>query len=178
MSSLLDPQLLTGLGCAAAVFLSAAGAASASAHGAVYAQTSKMPLPLSLVPIVQAGVLAIYGPIVAYLLVGRMEESMTAGEGFRCLSAGLSVGLACLASGWGMAGFLEKLNGGLDAPLPPPAPPSREEPVTESTPMLPRSEGIDASTRACFRKTVLSLIFLESIGLYGLVVALFLIGKK
>uniref|UniRef100_A0A6U9WN18 Uncharacterized protein n=1 Tax=Pseudo-nitzschia australis TaxID=44445 RepID=A0A6U9WN18_9STRA len=177
MSSIFDPLLMSGLGSAAAVFLSALGGAAASTHGAVFAMKSKMPLPLSLVPIVQAGVLAIYGPIISYLIIGRMSESMTTGEGFRYLAAGLTVGLACLASGWGMSGFLEQLNKGLLLPSPPIPPKSVEkEGATIFTPILPKEGDIDVSTRASFRMTVLSLIFLEAIGLYGLIVALILVA--
>ena len=141
--------------------------------------TSKMPIPLSLVPIIQASVLVIYGSIVSYLMMGRISETMAAGEGFRYLATGLSVGLAWLASGWGMLGFPEQLNKGLVLPSSPapPKPVEKEDP-TKRTPILPKKGEIDTSTRASFQMTVLLLIFLESIGLFGLIVALLLVGKE
>jgi len=109
----LDPQLLTGVGCAASIFLCAAGSAYASSYSGVYAMRSSD--IKGFAPIVISGVLAIYGIIVSVMLAFKLnnlsaDSIMTQGEGYRNLSAGLSVGFACLASGVGMAFFIKELN--------------------------------------------------------------------
>ena len=63
-----------------------------------------------------SGVLAIYGLIVAVLLVGKLQEkssdendsqySISESDGYRHLSAGLAVGLSCQMGGVSMADFL------------------------------------------------------------------------
>ena len=111
---MMDPQLLTGLGCAASMFLCAAGSAYASSYSGVYAVRSSD--LKGFAPIVISGVLAIYGIIVSVILASKLgslsasSNIMTQGEGYRNLSAGLSVGFACLASGIGMAFFIKELN--------------------------------------------------------------------
>ena len=97
-----DPTLLTGLGAAVSIFLSATGSAIASAHSGVYAIRVQHDLGAKgLIPIVISGVLSIYGIIISVLLIGKMtpEEGTTLSEadGYRFLSAGLAVGLACWA---------------------------------------------------------------------------------
>eukprot|EP00534_Pseudo-nitzschia_fraudulenta_P001644 CAMPEP_0201116508 /NCGR_PEP_ID=MMETSP0850-20130426/765_1 /ASSEMBLY_ACC=CAM_ASM_000622 /TAXON_ID=183588 /ORGANISM="Pseudo-nitzschia fraudulenta, Strain WWA7" /LENGTH=197 /DNA_ID=CAMNT_0047380601 /DNA_START=115 /DNA_END=708 /DNA_ORIENTATION=+ len=190
-SNLSDPRFLTGMGCALSIFLSAAGSAVASAHAGIYAikRADNRYLP-ALVPIIVAGVLAIYGSIVSYLLMRKLEQAngdgITEIEGFRFLAAGLSVGLATLSSGWGMAIYLKQLNG-QGILVAPSATSDATSGASEASPLLgssatPPPEGdvlaaLDVYGETAFTKTVLSLIYLEAIGLYGLVVALFLIGR-
>jgi V-type H+-transporting ATPase proteolipid subunit len=89
--SLSDPQLWTGLGAALSIFLCSTGSAIASAEAGVYALRKHG--YAAFVPIIISGVLAIYGIIISVLLVGKMETSdLTAVDGYRNLSAGLSVG--------------------------------------------------------------------------------------
>ena len=184
----LDPKLLTGLGCAASMFLCAAGSAYASSHSGVYAMRSSG--LKGFAPIVISGVLAIYGIIVSVLLAlkftGGDNNSMTEEEGYRNLSAGLAVGFACLASGFGMATFIKELNlrhyspAGTVAPAPQR---SNAEPLLDG--QLQRDctsigdGSADDPTRpkpVNFIYLCLCLCFLEAIGLYGLIVALFLMA--
>lgn len=66
----------------------------------------------AMIPVIQAGVLAVYGIIIGYLLTRKInaDVELSVVDGYEYLSAGLSVGLACLASGFGMALYLKKLN--------------------------------------------------------------------
>ena len=52
----------------------------------------------ALIPIIMAGILGIYGIIVAVLLKGKTDK-VEAKDGFKLLSAGLCCGLSSLASG-------------------------------------------------------------------------------
>ena len=186
-----DPNLLTGLGCALSIFLSAAGSAIATAHAGTYAMRG--PDYKSFVPIVQAGVLALYGIIISVILVGKFQESqgvdgsdsspISQTDGYRYLCAGLSVGLAVLASGWGMAKFLHQLNTeNGTSPVAPTtstsedaASSSQTEPLLGNRSQASAEGKLDVYGRESFIKTVLAMIFLESIGLYGLIVAVVLI---
>eukprot|EP00536_Pseudo-nitzschia_multiseries_P000358 jgi/Psemu1/300003/fgenesh1_kg.5_\ len=171
-----DPRLLTGLGCALSIFLCSAGSAIASAQGATYAVRSTGNYVRSFIPIVIGGVLAIYGIIISYLLIGKIgDDALSEIDGYKNLSAGLSVGLAVLASGCGMSKFIQQLNS--DISIPPGGKPTSAIGQNESTPLIPGTERlIDIYSDDPFRKTVLSLIYLEAIALYGLIVALLLIG--
>eukprot|EP00531_Pseudo-nitzschia_arenysensis_P016207 CAMPEP_0116126306 /NCGR_PEP_ID=MMETSP0329-20121206/6266_1 /TAXON_ID=697910 /ORGANISM="Pseudo-nitzschia arenysensis, Strain B593" /LENGTH=174 /DNA_ID=CAMNT_0003620389 /DNA_START=148 /DNA_END=672 /DNA_ORIENTATION=+ len=167
-----DPYLLTALGVGSCMLLTSLGSAMGSAAGGIYAV--KGPSLKMLVPIVQAGVLAIYGLIIACMLFKNMEsDSMTYAQGCKNLAAGLSVGASCLASGWGMSAFVKQLNEGVSLS----AAPAVETTASESTPLIPSSsnDGAGIYGKDVFIKTVLSLIYLEAIGLYGLIVALFLV---
>lgn len=101
-NKMVSAELLTGLGAAASIFFASVGAALASAPAGVFALRSST--YRAFIPIVIAGVLAIYGIIVAVLLASNLKnkEIMTESDGYKQLAAGLSVGLACLASGLGM----------------------------------------------------------------------------
>ena len=160
----IDPELLTGLGAAMAIFLTASGSAIASSHAAIFALRSSD--YKDFVPLVQAGVLSVYGIIVGLLLCGKFNSEMTAVDGYRNLSAGLSVGLGCLASGMGMASFIKQLNqGGAIVTQDPPKEGTRQ-------PLL-QTESQEA--KYSFKKLVFAMIFLESIGLYGWIVAIILL---
>jgi V-type H+-transporting ATPase proteolipid subunit len=54
----------------------------------------------SVVPVVMAGILGIYGLVVAVLVGGYLAKNQTLYAGFLQLAAGLSVGLASLAAGY------------------------------------------------------------------------------
>lgn len=115
---------------------------------------------MAFLPIIIAGVLAIYGIIIAVLLCGQTDISEA--DGYKNFSAGLCVGLACLTSGCGMARFLEKHM------MPTTATNRRsgqEEPLigTSSPQMVATSWSL-----------LMVMVFLEAIGLYGLIVALIL----
>jgi len=162
-----DPLFLSAVGCAASMFLSAAGSAYASSHSSVYAMRGSG--MQGFVPIVISGVLAIYGIIVSIVMASSFSDSMTQLEGYRNLAAGLSVGFACLASGFGMGTFIKELN--LHH-----APPSSSLSAngSESEPLI-RQERSHA-TPVNFIYLCMCMTFLEAIGLYGLIVALYLMG--
>jgi V-type H+-transporting ATPase proteolipid subunit len=96
----------------------------------------------SLIPIIMAGILGIYGVIVAVLLNQDANIAKNGHDGYKILGAGLSCGLSSLASGLaiGVAG-----DAGVRA--------------------FAQSDGI-------FVGMILILIFAEAIGLYGLIVAI------
>jgi V-type H+-transporting ATPase proteolipid subunit len=107
-------------------------------------------------------VLAVYGIIIGYLLTRKInaDGELSVVDGYKYLSAGLSVGLACLASGFGMALYLKKLN-------------------EEEYFFVRKGRGVSpssASKKGSYTTFILCLIFFESIGLYGLIIALFLVG--
>lgn len=164
-----DPELLTGIGAAMAIFLTAAGSGVASAYGGIHALRSNT--YKDFVPIVQAGVLSIYGIIVGVMLAHKISvPGMTAVDGYKNLSAGLSVGFACLASGFAMASFLKQLNEGKAEGAALPA----ENREGAQRPLIPRAN--DQKGEPDFRKLVFIMVFLEAIGLYGLIVSLVLMG--
>merc|ERR1711939_511412 len=101
-----------------------------------------------MVPVVMAGIIAIYGLVVSVLISGNLESPMPLYRGFIQLGAGLSVGLAGLAAGFavGIAG-----NAGV-----------------RGTAQQPR----------LFVGMILILIFAEVLGLYGLIVALIMNTKS
>ncbi|KAL5482388.1 VMA3 [Sanghuangporus weigelae] len=96
----------------------------------------------SVIPVVMAGIIAIYGLVVSVLISGDLNYKQPLFVGFVQLGAGLSVGLAGLA-----AGFAIGIVG--DAGV-------------RGTAQQPR----------LFVGMVLILIFAEVLGLYGLIVAL------
>ena len=102
----------------------------------------------SIIPVVMAGVLGIYGLIVAVILVGNIADTnYPYFNGFAHLASGLSNGLSGLAAGIciGIVG-----DAGVRA--------------TAQQPKL-------------FVVMILILIFAEALALYGLIVALILAGK-
>ena len=135
-----------------------------SAHASVFAIRHKD--MMAMVPVVQAGVLAVYGIIVGYMLCRKLDYtddkvySISTIDGYKYLCAGLSVGLSCLVSGIGMGRYLHMLN--------------RDEWYFVRKGKEDGKE--NASKKFDFVTFVLCLIYLEAIGLYGLIVALFLIG--
>ncbi|TQS31542.1 hypothetical protein Golomagni_08173 [Golovinomyces magnicellulatus] len=97
-----------------------------------------------VIPVIMAGIIAIYGLVVSVLISGDIKTPMSLYAGFIQLGAGLSVGLAGLA-----AGFAIGIVG--DAGV-------------RGTAQQPR----------LFIGMILILIFAEVLGLYGLIVALIL----
>ncbi|CAJ0957544.1 unnamed protein product [Ranitomeya imitator] len=101
----------------------------------------------SIIPVVMAGIIAIYGLVVAVLIANSLTSAITLYKSFLQLGAGLSVGLSGLA-----AGFAIGIVG--DAGV-------------RGTAQQPR----------LFVGMILILIFAEVLGLYGLIVALILSTK-
>jgi len=104
----------------------------------------------SLISVIMAGIIAVYGLVIAVLIAGDMspDKEYTLFSGIMHLAAGLSVGLAGAAAGYaiGIVG-----NAGARAFLQQPK---------------------------IFVGKVLILIFAEVLGLYGLIVALILNTRK
>jgi V-type H+-transporting ATPase proteolipid subunit len=142
------------MGCTASIVFSAMGAAYGTAKsGTGIAAMSVMRPELimkSIIPVVMAGIIAIYGVVVSVLIAGQLMEpskGYTLYKGFVHLGAGLSVGLSGLAAGYaiGIVG---------DAGV-------------RGTAQQPR----------LFVGMILILIFAEVLGLYGLIVAIYLYAK-
>lgn len=140
------------MGATSAIVFSALGAAYGTAKsGTGIAAMSVMRPELimkSIIPVVMAGILAIYGLVVAVLVGNGINEKYTLFKSFLDLGAGLSVGLSGLA-----AGFAIGIVG--DAGV-------------RGTAQQPR----------LFVGMILILIFAEVLGLYGLIVALILTTKS
>merc|ERR1711959_206710 len=106
----------------------------------------------SIIPVVMAGVLGIYGLFVAVLLASGIKAdgaySYSSYSGFSALSAGLCCGLAGLAAGIAIG--------------------------------IVGDAGVRANARQpkLFVGIILILIFAEALGLYGLIVALILQSNK
>lgn len=102
----------------------------------------------SIIPVVMAGIIAIYGLVVAALIANSIDSEYDLFKSFCHLGAGLSVGLSGLAAGFaiGVVG---------DAGV-------------RGTAQQPR----------LFVGMILILIFAEVLGLYGLIVALILATKS
>ncbi|RUS24654.1 hypothetical protein BC938DRAFT_473274 [Jimgerdemannia flammicorona] len=101
----------------------------------------------NIVPVVMAGILGIYGVVVAVLLSGGLSYKQSLYSGFIQFAAGLSVGLSCLG-----AGIAIGITG---------------EAGVRATAQQPRM----------FVGMILILIFAEVLGLYGLIVGLILNTK-
>jgi len=182
----IDPAFLTGLGAVFSIFLAAIGSATASAEAGIYALRSRSGFVKSFIPIVISGVLAIYGIIVSVLLSGKLHHAtvgddgsensttITTTDGYRFLCAGLSVGLACAASGYGMASFIKQANATSNKT----STTRGSSSVTE--PLIGR-DGLNVDSTMAVPPFDLRygfvMVFLEAIALYGLIVALVLIGK-
>eukprot|EP00835_Amoeboradix_gromovi_P007095 NODE_1056_length_1637_cov_0.062419.p1 type:complete len:162 gc:universal NODE_1056_length_1637_cov_0.062419:639-1124(+) len=141
----------SAMGCAVATIFSCFGAAYGTAKSGVGISAMGVMRPelimKSTVPVIMAGILAVYGLVVSVLISGRMTKVMTLSDGFIHLGAGLAVGLSGLA-----AGFAIGIVG--DAGV-------------RGSAQQPR----------LFVGMVLILIFAEVLGLYGLIVALIMNSK-
>ena len=99
----------------------------------------------SLIPVVMAGVLGIYGLIVSVILIQKISRgSYTYYDGYRHLSAGLCCGLSSLAAGIAIGSVGDA---GVRA---------------------------NAQQDKIFVGMILILIFAEALGLYGLIISLIL----
>ncbi|KAL6257174.1 V-type proton ATPase 16 kDa proteolipid subunit [Pogonomyrmex barbatus] len=142
------------MGAASAIIFSALGAAygTAKAGTGIAAMSVMRPelIMKSIIPVVMAGIIAIYGLVVAVLISGNLRSAAAGYDlyaGFTHLGAGLAVGFSGLA-----AGFAIGIVG--DAGV-------------RGTAQQPR----------LFVGMILILIFAEVLGLYGLIVAIYLYTK-
>ncbi|CAE6454229.1 unnamed protein product [Rhizoctonia solani] len=141
----------SALGVACAIVFTNIGASYGTAKSSVGISATSIMRPDLMVrcciPVVMAGILAIYGLVVSVVISDNLKPKMPLFTGVIHLGAGLSVGLSGLAAGFaiGIAG---------DAGV-------------RGTAIQPR----------LFIGMVLILIFAEVLGLYGLIVALILNNK-
>jgi len=139
------------MGIAAALVFANLGAAYGTAKSAVGISSLAVIEPgkifQGLIPIIMAGILGIYGVIIAVIAGSKVknERDMAEMDGYKYLGAGLACGLSALAAGLaiGVAG-----DAGVRA---------------------------YAQTDAIFVGMILILIFAEAIGLYGLIVSIIMI---
>ncbi|XP_023020624.1 V-type proton ATPase 16 kDa proteolipid subunit c [Leptinotarsa decemlineata] len=142
------------MGAASAIIFSSLGAAYGTAKSgtgiAAMAVMRPEQIMKCIIPVVMAGIVAIYGLVIAVLISGSVNDNSTYSlyNGFVHLGAGLSVGFSGLA-----AGFAIGIVG--DAGV----------------------RGIAQQPRL-FVGMILILIFAEVLGLYGLIVAIFLYTKS
>ena len=98
----------------------------------------------SLVPVIMAGILSIYGLIISIVLSTQVEvsEEYNAHRGFKQFGAGITCGLCCLAAGYAIGVVGE---------------------------VAVRMNGINEKI---FIAIVLIMIFAEVIGLYGMIIGI------
>jgi V-type H+-transporting ATPase proteolipid subunit len=140
--------LFGALGAASAIIFTSVGAAIGSAKtGSAIASIAPKRMDLvfkSMIPVVMSGVLPIYGIMMAVVIVNNLSPTMLLYRSLLSLSGGLAVGLTAIASGVAIG--------------------------------VVADSGIKAAAEQSksFCSMVLTLIFCEALGLYGLVVALLL----
>ncbi|CAK5269823.1 unnamed protein product [Mycena citricolor] len=141
----------SAMGCTSAIVFTCIGASYGTAKSGVGIAAMSILRPDQMmkcvVPVIMAGIIAIYGLVVSVLISTNLAPTMPLAQGFVQLGAGLSVGLAGLA-----AGFAIGIVG--DAGV-------------RGTAQQPR----------LFVGMILILIFAEVLGLYGLIVALIMNTK-
>lgn len=140
------------MGCAVAMIFSSLGAAYGIAKSGIGISAVSVLRPdmmiRNLMPPILAGILAIYGLVVAVVISSSLKEKVALHTSFMQLSAGLSVGLCCLS-----AGFCIGIVG--DAGV-------------RATGQQPRM----------FVGMMMMLIFAEVLAIYGLIVGLLLLTSS
>jgi V-type H+-transporting ATPase 16kDa proteolipid subunit len=144
------------MGVAAAVVLANFGSAYGTAKSGIgigpMAVTRPTLVYKALIPVVMAGILGIYGLIVAVIMITRIKMSGEFGhyQGYKLLAGGLCCGFSCLASGYAI-GIVGEVG--------------------------VRSYAINEDF---YVGLILILIFGEAIGLFGLIVAILMaqIGEQ
>ena len=145
-----NPHFFAYMGVASALVFANLGAAYGTAKSGVGICSMGVLKPdkiiKSVIPVIMAGILGIYGLIVAVLLNQRIKNDLLYREGYKYFSSGLCCGLSSLGAGIaiGIAG-----DAGVRA--------------------LGQQDRI-------FVGMMLILIFAEALGLYGLIIALILSG--
>ncbi|KFZ10150.1 hypothetical protein V502_08285, partial [Pseudogymnoascus sp. VKM F-4520 (FW-2644)] len=140
------------MGCAAAIVFTCFGASYGMAKSSIGIMASSILRPdlivRNLMPPILAGILSIYGLVVAVIISGDLKERLPIYSAFLQLGAGISVGLCGLAAGFAI-GIIG--DGGV--------------------------RGV-AQQPKLFVAMILILIFAEVLGLYGMIVALMLVTQK
>merc|ERR1712070_940914 len=143
------------MGCAAALVFACLGAAYGTAKSGVGVANMGVNhaamVMKSIIPIIMAGVLGIYGLIVAVLIGSGIDKTAygySSYSGYAALAAGLCCGMAGLSAGIAIG--------------------------------IVGDAGVRANARQekLFIGVILILIFAEALGLYGLIVALILSGNQ
>merc|ERR1711988_474961 len=143
------------MGCAAALVFACLGAAYGTAKSGVGVANMGVNhaamVMKSIIPIIMAGVLGIYGLIVAVLIGSGIDKTAygySSYSGYAALAAGLCCGMAGLSAGIAIG--------------------------------IVGDAGVRANARQekLFVGVILILIFAEALGLYGLIVALILSGNQ
>ncbi|XP_042908717.1 V-type proton ATPase 16 kDa proteolipid subunit c-like [Parasteatoda tepidariorum] len=142
------------MGSASAATFTALGAAYGTAKSGIGISAMAIRKPelimKSIIPVVMAGIIAIYGLVVAVLIANNIKspkEGYTLYKGFLHFGAGLSVGFSGLAAGFAIG--------------------------------IVGDAGVRGTAQQAklFVGMILILIFAEVLGLYGLIVALILTTK-
>ncbi|OXV10179.1 hypothetical protein Egran_02060 [Elaphomyces granulatus] len=98
------PPFFGALGCTSAIVFTCFGAAYGTAKAGVGVCGMAVLRPdlivRNIVPIVMAGIIAIYGLVVSVLIANGLKQNLPLYNGFIQLGAGLSVGLAGMAAGF------------------------------------------------------------------------------
>ncbi|KFY36838.1 hypothetical protein V495_07568 [Pseudogymnoascus sp. VKM F-4514 (FW-929)] len=140
------------MGCAAAIVFTCFGASYGMAKSSIGIMASSNLRPdlivRNLMPPILAGILSIYGLVVAVIISGDLKEQLPIYSAFLQLGAGISVGLCGLAAGFAI-GIIG--DGGV--------------------------RGV-AQQPKLFVAMILILIFAEVLGLYGMIVALMLVTQS
>ncbi|KAK4377338.1 hypothetical protein RND71_003634 [Anisodus tanguticus] len=171
------------LGAAAALVFSCMGAAYGTAKSGVGVASMGVMRPelvmKSIVPVVMAGVLGIYGLIIAVIIstgINPKTKSYYLFDGYAHLSSGLACGLAGLSAGMaiGIVG---------DAGVSRTRVPTRVALVERTMLQLDKDALVCVFTRAnaqqpkLFVGMILILIFAEALALYGLIVGIILSSR-
>ncbi|CEJ89395.1 hypothetical protein VHEMI05239 [[Torrubiella] hemipterigena] len=94
----------SGMGCTAAIVLSCMGASYGTAKSGIGIISTGILHPehtvKNLVPVVMSSVIAIFGLIVGVLITGQHEPGLSLFSALTQLSAGITMGLCGLASGF------------------------------------------------------------------------------
>ncbi|KAJ9464779.1 V-type proton ATPase 16 kDa proteolipid subunit [Diplonema papillatum] len=142
------------LGASAALGLANIGAAYGTVKAGVAVAhlgiVAKNRATRGMVPVIMAGILCIYGLIIAVIISNNVkltDRTYTLGKGFLHLGAGLAGGFASLAAGFAIGQVGDACAAAYQ------------------------------KTETIFVAMILMLIFAEALGLYGLIVALLMNGK-
>ncbi len=147
----LDAQWMMAMGAAIGVGLAAIGGGYGIARaGASLCQSvAEAPATFSkgLVAVVLAEALAIYGLLISFMIIMRVDTATSIAEGILAMSSGLGIGIAAIGGGIGIALGGEALCASL-----------REAPET-------------------FSKSLVAVVLAEALAIYGLLAAFMLIMR-
>ena len=103
----MDPSVIASIGAAISIIVSAASASYAiiSCAPALASVTSEKPELGSklLITVILGEALAIYGLLIAFMIISRIPVIETSAEGFRALLAGVAMGGAAAAASVGIS---------------------------------------------------------------------------